>query len=45
MLAFDTNLILVEFHVRCLTFFLLFSVKDSFQWKEYSQEYPVLDRV
>ena len=32
MLVFFTNLSLMEFQVRCLTLFLLFSVTDDFEW-------------
>ena len=32
MLVFFTNLSLMEFQVRYLVLFLLFSVKDSFKW-------------
>ena len=43
MLVFFTNLILMEFHVRYLAVFLLFSVIDNFEWfldGKSSQEYP-----
>ena len=32
MLVFFTNLSLMEFQVRCLALFLLFSVIDGFEW-------------
>ena len=42
MLVFSTNLSLMEFQVRYLAFFLLFSVIDGLKWfLKSSQEYPV----
>ena len=45
MLVFFTNLSLMEFQVRYLALFLLFSVIDGFVWfwmeRRISQEYPV----
>ena len=42
MLVFSTNLSLMEFQVRYLAFFLLFSVIDDLKWfLKSSQEYPV----
>ena len=43
MLVFFTNLSLMEFQVRYLALFLLFSVIDGFEWfwMASSQEYPV----
>ena len=42
ILVFFTNLILMEFQVRCLALFLLSSVIDGFKWFwGSSQEYPV----
>ena len=42
ILVFFTNLILMEFQVRCLALFLLSSVIDGFEWFwGSSQEYPV----
>ena len=45
MLVFFTNLSLMEFQVRYLALFLLFSVTDGFEWfgirGKSSQEYPV----
>ena len=43
MLVFITNLGLMEFQVRYLVLFLLFSVIDGFEWfwMASSQEYPV----
>ena len=43
MLVFFTNLSLMEFQVRCLALFLIFSLTDDFGWfwMKSSQEYPV----
>ena len=48
MLVFFKNLSIIEFQVRYLALFLLFSVIDGFGWfwkGESSQEYPVNARV